>query len=283
MDEELEVLEQGGHGAAYRAAAENENSARRYGHIILRIATLSEATMGNVRDAVRIAMLILLLASARAWAVEVSIVPAQPRFMEPVYARVAYPFEAFNFRSARVSMSGNDIRVDLAGYGDLGTFSFDVGLGRLPAGHYTVTMSGNPLFASPRQVASFDVAPANVPDPLAGQIPAVNYSDLWWDPTQPGWGLNIVQGATNEVFATFCTYDAAGRPTWYTLQPGAWSANGTSYQGPVYQTSNVPGTGVAVRKAGQATLSFDDAFHGRFAWTIDGSSSTAKIERLAVE
>jgi CubicO group peptidase (beta-lactamase class C family) len=61
-----------------------------------------------------------------------------------------------------------------------------------------------------------------------------NYSGLWWNPDQPGWGLSLAhQGDT--LFPTWYTYGADGRPTWYvggmlTLQDG-------SYRGPAYRTT----------------------------------------------
>ncbi len=62
------------------------------------------------------------------------------------------------------------------------------------------------------------------------------------------------------------TYDAAGEPTWYSLQPGAWS-DARTYAGPVYRYRRDPGDGGAVEPtlAGTATLAFDDAERGTFS------------------
>ncbi|HEY3585288.1 MAG TPA: hypothetical protein VGL90_13045, partial [Casimicrobiaceae bacterium] len=41
-----------------------------------------------------------------------------------------------------------------------------------------------------------------------------NNSDLWWVPSESGWGVQFVQqGAL--IFATMFVYDANGKPTWY--------------------------------------------------------------------
>jgi hypothetical protein len=47
-------------------------------------------------------------------------------------------------------------------------------------------------------------------------------TDMWWVPSESGWGVNIVlQYGT--VFATFFVYDSNKNPVWYTAQ--------LSYQG----------------------------------------------------
>jgi hypothetical protein len=49
----------------------------------------------------------------------------------------------------------------------------------------------------------------------AAPAPLDDYTDLWSDPAEPGWGLAIVQSAANRVFATWFTHDArARRPGW---------------------------------------------------------------------
>ena len=46
-----------------------------------------------------------------------------------------------------------------------------------------------------------------------------NYTDLWWNASQPGWGLNVNhQGET--FFATWFTYDADGAGMWIVMPEG---------------------------------------------------------------
>ena len=40
------------------------------------------------------------------------------------------------------------------------------------------------------------------------------YTDLWYNPREPGWGLNVVQ-QLETAFVTLFTYDPDGRPAWY--------------------------------------------------------------------
>lgn len=39
-------------------------------------------------------------------------------------------------------------------------------------------------------------------------------------PSESGWGLTIVRRPTDVLFAVWFVYDAPGKPTWYTLEPG---------------------------------------------------------------
>jgi hypothetical protein len=39
-------------------------------------------------------------------------------------------------------------------------------------------------------------------------------SDLWWNESENGWGIQFVQRGST-IFATMFVYDAAGNPTWY--------------------------------------------------------------------
>lgn len=113
-----------------------------------------------------------------------------------------------------------------------------------------------------------------------------NYGDLWWGGTREnGWGLSITQqGAL--TFAAWYTYDRAGRATWYVLQSDAWSGN--TLTGPILRVAADPllardfsaarTTSTAV---GTGTLSFTDAGHGTFSYTVDGVTQEKAIERLA--
>src|SRR5437588_7218298 len=40
-------------------------------------------------------------------------------------------------------------------------------------------------------------------------------TDMWWNPAESGWGVNIIL-QNSVVFATFFVYDANHNPVWYT-------------------------------------------------------------------
>jgi hypothetical protein len=140
--------------------------------------------------------------------------------MEPVYLRISPgAFTGKNGYGATASMSGNKITVQFYALPEIGQYDYDVELGRFPAGTYSIEVTGALLIPE----LQFTVAPSATPSSHPGNIPAVNYSDFWWDASESGWGLAIQQGATNELFAAWFAYDAMGKPVWYTLQPGKWT------------------------------------------------------------
>jgi len=43
---------------------------------------------------------------------------------------------------------------------------------------------------------------------------ATDYSDIWWNPAESGWGINLAQ-SDKFIFATFFVYGPGNVPTWY--------------------------------------------------------------------
>ncbi len=115
--------------------------------------------------------------------------------------------------------------------------------------------------------------------------PTVNYSDVWWNPQESGWGLSIKQWSGDLLFAAWFVYDAAGNPTWYTLQPGGWTSM-TSYTGPIYRATGPSFAGpfspamVAIAQVGTGTLTFDTPASGTFSFNVSGASGSRHIERF---
>jgi hypothetical protein len=162
--------------------------------------------------------------------------------------------------------------------------TFDVMLGRFPAGSYSVRANApdGPL------VAQSVVGPPLRNRPGGPAEPSVNYTDLWWNPSQSGWGMSIFQGPTNEVFAIWFAYDASGNPVWYTLQPGSWDSR-IVFSGPIYRTTGPyvagPFDPAAVRavQVGTGDLEFLDATHAMLIYTIDGQHGVKSMQREPVE
>lgn len=118
----------------------------------------------------------------------------------------------------------------------------------------------------------------------SGTVPAVNHSDMWWTPSESGWGLNITQ-QFQTLFAGWYTYDAGGKPSWLVLPGGSWIDPDT-YGGTLYRTaSTATGTAltqgvVATTAVGSATLNFIDADHAEWRYTVDGIAGSKAISRL---
>jgi hypothetical protein len=61
-------------------------------------------------------------------------------------------------------------------------------------------------------------------------------SDLWWNASESGWGIQFVQRGST-IFATMFVYDAAGNPTFYVATMQGTNANGvTTFTGTLYTT-----------------------------------------------
>jgi hypothetical protein len=119
--------------------------------------------------------------------------------------------------------------------------------------------------------------------PLASgtTAPAVDYTDLWWNPDESGWGVSLTQQFAT-VFAAWYTYDSTGKPIWYVANCPLAGATGT---GDLYQvTGGAPltsvwnGTNLATR-VGSVTFAFSNASNGTMTYTLNGATSSRVISR----
>jgi hypothetical protein len=113
----------------------------------------------------------------------------------------------------------------------------------------------------------------------------VNYQDLWWRASESGWGVNIAhQGDT--LFATWFTYDAAGKGLWLVMSNAAKTSDGHyagkiySATGPAFDAPSWDANSVRATEVGSATFSFNDGAHGTFAYTVGGVAQSKPIERM---
>jgi hypothetical protein len=114
--------------------------------------------------------------------------------------------------------------------------------------------------------------------------PATDYTDLWWNPDESGWGLSLTQHASRNIFGVWYTYAADGTRTWYVLPGGTWTS-GNTFSGTLYATTGPaldgafdPGQ-VTRTPVGTGTLDFIDANHGTWTFTVDGVSGSKVIQR----
>lgn len=235
----------------------------------------------------------------------VQIVPAQPTSADNVFLQIPLncgiePLLGSGYRTSAVN---GKIRVDLffdrqgpcpAFPGPLPRLNIEIG--RLPAGAYSIdVVQSRPV--------SFEVVftpiatnmPLAVTDHrLTKTAPAVlvNYSDHWWDPSNPGAGLFIWQDARDQLLAAWFTYGADGKPAWYTIQAGTWTT-ATRYEGKLVQTNRLPNASLppptepvgpsASQLVGTATLDFggnDGAIAGVFTYKFDVAGAVARSHNI---
>jgi hypothetical protein len=109
-----------------------------------------------------------------------------------------------------------------------------------------------------------------------------NYQDLWWNPAESGWGLNMVQQGTI-IFATLFTYAPSGRDLWI-VAPDLRRQPDASYTGAIYTTRGTsfdatPWTDVQVTEVGTMTVWFTNGERAALSYTYNGTTVNKTIQR----
>src|SRR5665811_120976 len=96
---------------------------------------------------------------------------------------------------------------------------------------------------------------------------ASDFTDLWWNASESGWGVSVTQHGNNIFFRVF-VYDTDNRPLLFVV-PGVTFDSATSFSGqlqltsgPYFANSPFDPTLVVRTTAGTATLIFSDANNG---------------------
>lgn len=116
---------------------------------------------------------------------------------------------------------------------------------------------------------------------LSGVRPGAEYTDMWWKPTESGWGMSLIQHASGQLFVVWYHYGESGASQWLVIPGGVWTTS-SSFTGAIYRTTG-PSLAMAFDPAsvtavpvGVATIVFTDADHGTFTWWFDNGSQGAK-------
>jgi hypothetical protein len=122
--------------------------------------------------------------------------------------------------------------------------------------------------------------------PAAAQsVPAANYTDMWWNPSESGWGVSFAQHSSHQVFAVWYTYDprestssGRGKPLWFVVPGGTWTSP-TRFTGTAYVTNGVPfnqgGSNLRTTPVGTFTFEFASASSGTFTYTVSPPQGVA--------
>lgn len=109
-----------------------------------------------------------------------------------------------------------------------------------------------------------------------------NYQDLWWNPAESGWGINLAhQGAV--IFATLFTYGSSGRDTWFVASNLAREPDG-SFTGALYSTTgpafnSVPWQPFDYDEVGRMGLRFTDGENATLTYNVGAAMVTKQIRR----
>lgn len=171
-----------------------------------------------------------------------------------------------------------------------GLFTFDgreyVLRGGLRGGSASCTSSGNLVDPSNRDYYSRidQEAPQLVKWLSATPAPLANYTGLWFDAAQPGWGMSILQSAENHVFATWYGYDASRAPLWLVMPEASWTS-AAAFEGTLYRTRGsaygepYDASRFNVTPVGVLSVEFAADGSARVVATIDGTRFERAIAR----
>jgi len=109
-------------------------------------------------------------------------------------------------------------------------------------------------------------------------------SDLWWIPSESGWGIQFVEQETT-IFATMFVYGPNGQPTWYTATmskvSGALTWTGALYitSGPYFAVTPFDTNLVTVTPVGTMTLDAPLINSATLTYSVNGVTVTKQIQR----
>jgi hypothetical protein len=132
----------------------------------------------------------------------------------------------------------------------------------------------------------FAVVAAAIALPAAATTHSTDYTDLWYLPTESGWGVNIVQ-QYDTVFATFFIYGSDNTPRWYVApdtRSVASPAGQNTFTGPLFSTIGTyfgaPWGGPTQNtQVGSVSFAFSSPTSGAVSYTINGVSVTKALVR----
>ena len=115
-----------------------------------------------------------------------------------------------------------------------------------------------------------------------------DFSDLWWDADESGWGMGL-QRQGDVIFLTLFVYGADGRGTWLVgseVRPDASAGTASRWRGALLRTrgpgfaSSFDAGSVEATPVGAVTLEFSDAYNGTLRYTVDGVAVEKAITRM---
>ena len=112
---------------------------------------------------------------------------------------------------------------------------------------------------------------------------AGNFQDLWWNPAEPGWGINFAHQG-DILFATLFTYGADGRSLWFVMSRGDRMAGTRTFEGTLHRASGPPFNAspwqpVTLATAGTMRVAFSGGNAATLTYTVSGVSVQKQITR----
>jgi hypothetical protein len=113
-----------------------------------------------------------------------------------------------------------------------------------------------------------------------------DYSDLWWNAAESGWGAHVTQQG-DVIFMVLFVYDSQQRPRFFVASsmPRVEGSGADSFEGPLYSTSGpafataFDPARVVARAVGTASLRFNSTGAATLNYTVDGVPVAKTITR----
>jgi hypothetical protein len=133
-----------------------------------------------------------------------------------------------------------------------------------------------------RRFAAASIALLAFAFPASATTFSVDYTDLWYNPAESGWGVNISQQG-NTFFATLFVYGPDSTPRWY-VGPEINASSTTAFAGALYRSTGpyfgAAWTGVgAPIVVGNMSFVFNTPVSGTLQYSVDGVTVTKQIQR----
>jgi len=124
---------------------------------------------------------------------------------------------------------------------------------------------------------------AGLATPAWATSATTDQSDLWWVPTESGWGIQLVQ-RDSILFATMFVYDATNVPIWYTATLSyrgdfVWTGDLYLTNGPWFGSEPFKPNAVGYRRVGTMTWTATTITDGALAYVVDGVTVTKSPTR----
>lgn len=138
-----------------------------------------------------------------------------------------------------------------------------------------------------RRIAALVAMLAAFAQPASATTFSTDFTDLWSNASEQGWGINLIQQG-DVIFATLFVYDTDRSPRWYVASnlsaTGPATGSTLAFSGNLYQTSGPwfggPfSPGPQVTQVGAMTVTFNSASTGRLDYVVNGTIVTKEITR----
>jgi hypothetical protein len=116
---------------------------------------------------------------------------------------------------------------------------------------------------------------------------STDFTDLWFNPSESGWGVNVIQ-QSNTMFATLFVYGANNAAQWFVAPDIEPSPAGSQTvftgqlfltTGPFFGATTFDPNSVGKLVVGTITFTFDSATTGTLTYTVNGAPVTKRIQR----